>query len=170
MKKLSICSIAVLSALSYSVYADDGRTNERSWIEGDKADGTFTIIEEKIVPMNEEEKKNTVNYRLTATTQNYYARHGHNVSMQGQHSIDLYNTSNQTLSYTITMYLCVLNVTCYNQTYNRTLGAGMHYYNSSASSLNYIFPYTGYYNLQAGTRVTGATQGLASDNKSAIID
>lgn len=161
MKKLTMCALFVLSANSYS-YVE--HFNEQQWTTGEGATGAIQILEEKITPITEEEKKN-FNYNLTARTQGYYGRAGNNITMQGEHGIQISNYTNQRNTYTVNVYLCALNISCFNNTYSVAVNSGYSYTSRASSLLNSSFKNAGNYTLQAGTRISGAENALAYDNK-----
>lgn len=160
MKKLTICALALITINAYAVE----HFNPHEWTTGKDTAGEIEFIEEKMTPISEGDKK-IFSYNITAATQPYYGRSGSNVSMQGNHSVNLYNYSNQRTYYTINIYLCVISMSCFNNTYSIAVDAGYHYQTRVNSLLNSIFKNPANYTLQAGTRISGAENALAYDNK-----
>ena len=165
MKKLSLCALAIMSMNSYAVE----HINQKEWTTGQGATGSLQIVEEKITPLSESEKKN-LSYNLTAATKAYYGRVNVNVALQGNHGVEFYNATNQTKRYDVTLYLCVLDRNCYNNTYSISLNSGYKYQLRTNSLLNYVSKEFGNFSLQAGTRISGAEYGLAYDTKPLNIE
>lgn len=160
MKKLTLTALAVMSINAYALE----HINEHQEFTGKGATGNFQVIEEKMTPITESEKKN-LTYNLVASTQNYYGRTHTNIAMQGYHQVNIYNMSNMKSIYTVSLYLCALSMYCANNTYNIAVDAGNHYYVQTNSLLNATFVNPANYTLQAGSRLSGAETGLAYLNK-----
>jgi hypothetical protein len=166
MKKLSLCALAVMSINSY---ASVEHLNAKEWTTGQGATGSMEILEEYITEPTKGEKKN-LSYNLTAATKAYYGKIHQTLALQGQHSLTLSNTTNQRGSYTITFYLCVLNINCYNNTYTISLNSGASYQIRTNSLLNFMSVNPGNFSIQAGSRSAGYENGFAYDTKPLNIE
>ncbi len=160
--KRALVPLLVLTSISINCFATEIAPGVEKLYEYEELTGN--AISGRIEKSNE--NVSFFGHRLTANTQAYSGSVNRNITMQGFHSIYLVNQTQSRQTYHIQIYLCSNKNDCFNYISGYELNPGASYSSGSTSTLTASFPNNKqFYVLTAGTVVSGAENGRATDSK-----
>jgi hypothetical protein len=166
MKKTIIATALLLSAVSS--YAASGQ-GYKILSEETHSDPKFNLHVEHVQPGTALALKKSLSSGRTRTSvPNKSGRTRENISVDGYHDINIYNTTNQSQTYEYRVSLSCDNLSSY---YTRTI---MVYPNGSYSGSEHTYGtvqenYSGYYNISGETRLSGPESDSSSDRGSLSV-